>query len=104
VSQLRSWGWAGYLQDDWKVNHKLSLNLGLRYEFDTPIYEANNLLANFNPSNPTVPIQASSSNRYTINPNTRDFGPRFGVSFAADDKTVIRGGFGISYSHWNRVG
>lgn len=104
VSQLRSWGWAGYLQDDWKVNHKLSLNLGLRYEFDTPIYEANNELANFNPSNPTVPIQASSSNRYTINPNTRDFGPRFGASFAADDKTVIRGGFGISYSHWNRVG
>jgi hypothetical protein len=103
VSQLRSWGWAGYLQDDWKASRKLSFNLGLRYEFDTPIYEANNQLANFNLATQSI-VVASSSNPYTINPNTRDFGPRIGLSFAADDKTVLRGGFGISYSHWNRVG
>ncbi len=115
VSQLRDWGWSGYLQDDWKVNHKLSVNLGLRYEFNTPIYEANNQLANFVPSSPwtgTVPtsaltgsiVQAGSGNRYTVNPNTMDFGPRFGASFALDRSTVLRGGFGISYAHWNRVG
>jgi hypothetical protein len=104
VSQLRSWGWAGYVQDDWKANRRLTVNMGLRYEFDTPIYEANNQLANFNPAGPGSIVVASSGNRYTINPNTRDFGPRIGLSFAADEKTVLRGGYGISYSHWNRVG
>ena len=107
VSALRSWGWYGYVQDDWKATRRLSLNLGLRYEFDTPIYEANNQLANFNPAGNSGAgsiVMASSSNRYTINPNTRDFGPRFGGAYAIDDKTVLRSGFGISYSHWNRVG
>ena len=103
VSNLRSWGWAGYLQDDWRATRRLTVNLGLRYEFDTPIYEANNLLANFNPATQSI-VQASSSNRYTINPNTADFGPRMGASFSLDRNTVLRGGFGISYSHWNRVG
>ncbi len=103
VSQLRSWGWAGYLQDDWKANRRLTVNMGLRYEFDTPIYEANNQLANFNPGTQSI-VVASSSNRYTINPNTRDFGPRLGAAFQVDDNTVLRGGYGISYSHWNRVG
>ena len=103
VSQLRDWGWSGYLQDDWKVNHRLSVNLGLRYEFNTPIYEANNGMANFNPTTQAI-VQASSSNRYLINPNTKDFGPRIGASFSLDPNTVLRGGFGISYAHWNRVG
>jgi hypothetical protein len=103
VSQLRSWGWAGYLQDDWKASRRLTLNLGLRYEFDTPIYEANNQLANFNLTTQSI-VVANSSNRYTINPNTRDFGPRFGAAYEVNLKTVIRGGYGISYSHWNRVG
>ncbi|MGD0740786.1 MAG: carboxypeptidase regulatory-like domain-containing protein [Terracidiphilus sp.] len=103
VSQLRSWGWAGYLQDDWRATRRLTVNMGLRYEFNTPIYEASNQLANFNPATQTI-VPATSSNRYTINPNDADFGPRFGASYQVDGKTVVRGGFGISYSHWNRVG
>ncbi|MFZ0339457.1 MAG: carboxypeptidase regulatory-like domain-containing protein, partial [Terracidiphilus sp.] len=75
VSQLRSWGWAGYLQDDWRATRRLTVNMGLRYEFNTPIYEASNQLANFNPTTQTI-VPATSSNRYTINPNTADFGPR----------------------------
>jgi hypothetical protein len=103
VSQLRSWGWAGYVQDDWRASHRLTVNMGLRYEFNTPIYEANNELANFNPTTQTV-VPATSSDRYTIDPNTEDFGPRLGASYEVDPKTVVRGGYGISYSHWNRVG
>jgi len=49
-------------------------------------------------------ILASSSNRYTVNPNLKDFGPRLGVAYSINDKTVIRAGYGISYSHWNRTG
>ncbi|MGD0736403.1 MAG: TonB-dependent receptor [Terracidiphilus sp.] len=103
IAQIRSWGFSGYLQDDWKVNQKLTFNLGLRYEFFTPIYEANNHLSNFNPVTMNM-ILAGSANRYTVNPNTRDFGPRIGAAYALTRNIALRGGFGISYSHWNRTG
>ncbi|MDR3793812.1 MAG: TonB-dependent receptor [Terracidiphilus sp.] len=103
ISNLRNWGLAGYVQDDWKLSRKLSVNLGLRYEYNTPIYEADNKLANYDPSTQAM-VTASSSDRFTVNPNKADFGPRVGASYALDQKTVLRGGYGISYAHWNRVG
>jgi hypothetical protein len=103
IAQIREWSWAGYLQDDWKLNSRLTLNLGLRYEYGTPIYEANNHLGNYDTTKKAV-VVASSSDRYTVDPNKADFAPRLGAAFRIGSKTVARGGFGLSYSHWNRIG
>jgi hypothetical protein len=110
VAHLRNQSHFAYVQDDWKVSPKLTLNMGLRYEYTTPYYEQKNQQGNFNPAlansaNPLDAItQASSSNKYTINPDKNDFAPRFGFAYAADEKTAIRGGYGISFSHYDRAG
>lgn len=110
VAQLRNRSNFAYLQDDWKVSPKLTLNIGLRYEYSTPYWDEKNRQANFNPalaaSNPLgamVPV-TSTGNKYGYNPDRNDWAPRFGFAFAADDKTTIRGGYGISFSHYDRAG
>ncbi|QEE31383.1 TonB-dependent receptor [Terriglobus albidus] len=95
-----------YVQDDVKVTSKLTVNAGLRYELVTPQYEKDNHLANFDPSSNSL-IQASSGsiyNRGLVNTPKTNLGPRLGLSYSADEKTVIRGGFGISYTQFNRAG
>ncbi len=95
-----------YLQDDFKVNYKLTLNLGVRYEFATPFTEAKNRLSNFDPATKTI-IQAKDGslyNRSLVDPDYNNFAPRVGFAYNLLDKTVLRGGYGIGYVHFNRVG
>ncbi|HEY2040190.1 MAG TPA: carboxypeptidase regulatory-like domain-containing protein [Edaphobacter sp.] len=95
-----------YFQDDIKVTPKLTINAGLRYEIVTPQYEKDNRLSNFDPSTNTL-IHARSGGVYSrslVNTPKNNFGPRFGFAYSADDKTVIRGGYGIGYTQWNRAG
>ncbi|MBS1823442.1 MAG: TonB-dependent receptor [Acidobacteria bacterium] len=95
-----------YVQDDFKVSPKLTVNAGLRYEIVTPQYERDNKLANFDPNTKSL-IQAQSGgvfSRSRVNTPLNNFGPRFGFSYSATDKTVLRGGYGIVYSQWNRAG
>ncbi len=95
-----------YLQDDFKVNQKLTLNLGVRYEFATPQWEEKNRLANFDPATQSL-IQAKDGSIYErtlVNPDRNNWAPRIGLAYNVADKTVIRGGYGISYIHFNRLG
>ena len=95
-----------YLQDDFKVTPKLTLNMGVRYEFATPQYERDNLLANFDPATNTL-IQAKDGSIYDralVHPDRNNWAPRFGLAYNVLPKTVIRSGYGISYVHFNRMG
>ncbi len=95
-----------YLQDDWRVNDRLTFNLGLRYEFATPWTEASNNLSNYDPQARTMVLAKDGSleSRSTITPDRNNCGPRLGVAFTPADRTVIRAGYGISYVHFHRAG
>jgi Carboxypeptidase regulatory-like domain/TonB-dependent Receptor Plug Domain len=95
-----------YVQDDIKVTPNLTINAGLRYELATPQWERDNRLANFNPATNAL-IQASNGsiyNRALVNMPLTNVGPRFGFAYSESPKTVIRGGYGISYTQVNRAG
>ncbi len=106
VANLRNYLHFGYVQDDFKVNNKLTLNLGVRYEFATPYWERDNKLTNFDPGTNTL-LQAKSGSLYDrtlVNPDRNNFAPRVGFAYSFTPTWVVRGGYGISYAHFNRAG
>lgn len=95
-----------YFQDDWKVNSKFTLNIGVRYEFATPQWEDQNRISNFDPVNNKL-IQASDGGVYEralVRPDRNNWAPRIGIAYTLTPRTVIRSGYGISYIHFNRLG
>jgi hypothetical protein len=106
IANLRQQMHFVYLQDDFRVNEALTLNLGLRYEYATPHWERDNVLSNYDPATRTmVPARDGSlRDRSTINPDRNNFGPRVGFAWSALPQTVVRGGYGISYVHFHRAG
>jgi outer membrane receptor protein involved in Fe transport len=103
--RLRMFG--AYAQDDWKVTRKLTVNLGLRYDFAPYALEGKNQQANFDPAGAGSLIDATNgslASRALINPDKKDWGPRVGVAYSPDHKTVFRAGFGIFYTLFERVG
>ena len=106
VSNMRQHISSLYFQDDYRVTPKLTLNLGLRWEYATPIWDRDNDWTNFSPASNSL-VHASSGgifDRALVNPDYKDFGPRLGLAYSAFSKTVLRAGYGISYSFFNRVG
>ena len=95
-----------FVQDDWKVNRRLTLNIGLRYELDPPPVENRGQIANFdmdtNPGHPQLVLSSpgSRSSQSLLGVDNHLFAPRFGFAYALpDNKTVLRGGYGIFYSY-----
>ena len=106
VVNLRQYVHALYFQDDYHVTPKLTVNLGLRWEFATPLFERDNNYSNFDPTTASMLKATGGSlyNRSLVNPDYKDFGPRIGLAYSIDPKTVLRSGYGISYTFFNRVG
>lgn len=100
---------GGYVQDDWKLTSKFTLNTGFRYEIQTPTTYRHDVGSVFNP-NVLNPISytvgspylgalqfLSPSNRYSYNPNYKNFAPRMGLSYQLLPKAVFHGGYGIFF-------
>jgi outer membrane receptor protein involved in Fe transport len=88
----------GYLQDDWRIAPRITLNLGLRYDYQAPMRDSNNNLGGFDPTSPTGLFQQSNS-RSLWTPSKKDFGPRIGIAWDITGKgtTVLRAGGGVFY-------
>jgi hypothetical protein len=106
IAEMRQQMHFLYVQDDWRLNDKLTVNAGLRYEYATPMWEANNALTNFDPITRAM-IKAkdgSIADRALVDPDRNNFGPRLGFAYQVAPSTVIRSGWGVSYVHINRIG
>jgi hypothetical protein len=98
---IHDWGYAGFLQDDWRVSRTLTVNLGVRYELNTVIKEQHNLLGNFSPSAGLEQVGMQIKSPY--NGDHKDFAPRVGFAWdtTGNGRTVVRGGFGLMYETLN---
>jgi trimeric autotransporter adhesin len=107
--------WDLYLQDEWKMRGNLTLNLGVRYEYVSPLTEENNLIANLDLSpgvlypalgapavSVVVPGQPGPFSgglpASLVRPDRKGFAPRLGFAWKPFSKTVVRGGYGINYN------
>ena len=103
---------SGFIQDDIKLTSKLTLNVGIRYDYNAPRTEAQDFFRGFSPTTPNPAIGGrlgaiigaggqggiKADYRGLVKPDRKDFGPRLGFAYAYNQKTVVRGGFGVYYS------
>ena len=123
--EASNWEQGFFVQDEFRVHPRVTLNLGLRYELITPFVDAEDLLVNFDPNFvdatgrkgrfviPTrdvisqidprivafgvVAADEIGLHRGLVNPDKNNLAPRFGLAWRVTDKTVLRGGYGLFY-------
>lgn len=110
--------YAPWIQDDWKLTDRLTLNLGFRWDLNTPVYElSNSLNAGFDPGvlNPVSSridqsrfpgyevygglrfVGVDGRSKYPYQKDTNNFQPRLGFAYMLDDRTIVRGGYGLYF-------
>jgi hypothetical protein len=107
IGDLRNNYYGYFVNDSWKITRKLTLNLGVRYELQSPYWETQNKQGNFdaNPASPTYgTVVAAKDGGYRekafINLDKNNFAPRIGLAYQLTPKTVIRSATGIFYGGW----
>jgi outer membrane receptor protein involved in Fe transport len=96
--RLRSTTYAGYFQDDWKLSPTLVLNLGLRYEYNSPATDPTNGMSELNlKTGQIVQVGTNGVTASGINPDYRNFAPRVGISWTPKQNMVVRAGYGVFY-------
>jgi hypothetical protein len=105
-----------YVQDNWKVTSKLTLDLGLRYDFFPSLTEVHNAGSFFNPNLPNPVTGANGALQFSgtgantcncsspVNNFYKNFGPRLGLAYQVFPKTVVRASWGVMFTHGNAVG
>jgi Carboxypeptidase regulatory-like domain len=109
----RQYNYAGYVQDNFRATQKLTLNLGMRYEYYTPYNEEHNHQATFDVDRGTmvypkeftgalpvamagIPVDRNSTPGL-VSTDRNSWGPRFGFAYSINNRTVVRGGYGVYY-------
>jgi hypothetical protein len=98
---LRGWQLFSFVQDKWAVSSKLTMDVGLRWELYPPYHpQFAGGFSNYNPTNNTLVVAGVGGNPLDLGMQTRYkyFAPRLGLAYRLSETTVIRSGFGISYT------
>jgi hypothetical protein len=108
LEQFRSRSSDLFVQDDWRATDKLTVNAGLRYEYFSPVSEAQNRLETLDVApgfTAAVPVAAGGTGPYSgaftdsiVNPFRAGFAPRVGVAWRPKQGTVVRTGYGVNYN------
>ncbi len=100
---FRTTSWGVFAQDDWKVRPNLTVNLGLRWEYFTPITETRDRISNYFLGSTGIPDGRVALTKSLYEPDRNNFGPRIGFAWspgAFHSKMVVRGGFGVQFNRF----
>jgi hypothetical protein len=102
----RRWNFGAYFQDDWKVSSRLTLNLGVRYDYHSVTVEKDNRFSQPDlsaaPAFNLLLAGTGGVSRGIVKPTKRDFAPRFGFAYSITPAFVVRGGYSLNFNDINQ--